>query len=222
MRVIDLTGKTFGRWSVVKRAENSPQGQAMWLCRCECGNERAMLSILLRRGISRSCGCLHRDDLVKRNTVHGGSVIGNRKAEYNIWSGVIKRCTNPKCRAWKNYGGRGITICDRWRHSFANFLADVGERPSIKHSLDRYPDQNGNYEPGNVRWATAKEQCRNKRNNRLITLNGETRCVAEWADVLGLKASVISNRLHFGATPEQALRPQSHFWGPGSPRTTPQ
>lgn len=119
----------------------------------------------------------------------------NRTPEYAAWEHIVQRCTNPKCKAWKNYGARGITICGEWRNSFEAFFARVGVRPSPKHSIDRYPDNDGNYEPGNVRWATIQEQSRNRRSNRLITFNGETKCLKDWARSFGVSYQSLQRRL---------------------------
>lgn len=112
-------------------------------------------------------------------------------AEYRAWSHITQRCTNPKCKQWKDYGERGITICEKWRASFKDFLADVGPRPSLKHSIDRYPDNDGNYEPGNVRWATQKEQARNTRRNVWITFRGEAKLQKDWAFIIGVRFQTI-------------------------------
>lgn len=117
---------------------------------------------------------------------------------------MLARCTNGKNRRYKDYGGRGIGVCERW-YDFANFLADMGEKPK-GYSLDRI-DVNGDYEPGNCRWATATEQARNKRNNTLLTHNGETHTIAEWGDILGIRHTTISTRLHSGWSVERALTP---------------
>jgi hypothetical protein len=117
---------------------------------------------------------------------------------------MVARCTNPKHRAYKSYGGRGITVCARWR-SFTNFLADMGEKPEGL-SLDRI-DYNGNYEPDNCRWATDKQQARNKRNSSHITLNGETHTISEWAEILHIHPATISDRLQHGYTAQDALYP---------------
>lgn len=133
-----------------------------------------------------------------------GETSGERSTEYIIWQGLKRRCLNPKLREYPNYGGRGIQVCQRWLDGFENFLADVGRRPSPKHSLDRI-DGDGNYEPGNVRWATANVQQRNRRNNRLLTLDGVTRCATEWAEIFGIGQSLIGQRLRKGWSDERTL-----------------
>jgi hypothetical protein len=129
----------------------------------------------------------------------------SKMPEHRAWLDMIKRCYNPRNSQYKNYGGRGIKVCDRWLSSFQSFLNDIGRRPSAKHSLDRFPNNDGNYEPGNVRWATIKQQLRNKRNNRLISYKGLTKTITEWAEQIGISAQLIQQRLTRGWTVDDAL-----------------
>jgi hypothetical protein len=124
---------------------------------------------------------------------------------YVSWQRMIQRCTNPSVNCYPEYGGAGIKVCARWLTSFAAFLEDMGPRPSKDHSLDRYPNQSGNYEPGNCRWATLAEQHRNKKSNRRVTFRGETKCVTEWAEITGLSRTAIARRLSRGWPVESAL-----------------
>lgn len=158
--LIDMVGLTFGRLTVVERVAGG--AQARWRCACSCGGSAETNGSNLRRGISRSCGCLQRELIAQRNTRHGHKTGGRYTPEYIAWSNIIARCTKPTSQAWKNYGGRGITICDRWRHDFPAFFADIGPRPSAEHSIDRIDNDRG-YEPGNVRWADQSTQAKNKR-----------------------------------------------------------
>ena len=122
----------------------------------------------------------------------------SKTVEYRTWTWMKTRCYNPQCKDYLNYGGRGITVCDRWRNDFATFLADLGPRPSPQHSLDRFPNWEGNYEPGNVRWATTAEQSNNRRDTRRLTYEGATRTLHDWAMVTGISRRTIANRLAKG------------------------
>jgi hypothetical protein len=129
--------------------------------------------------------------------------------EYRAWLHMNDRCRNPKNPAWFNYGGRGIAVYDEWRNSYKTFLVYVGRRPSSKHTIDRYPDRNGNYEPGNVRWATRSEQSRNTRRNVLITVKNQTRCLAHWAQLTGISSSTVRYRIKKGMSFKNALKQRS-------------
>lgn len=200
MRVIVLTGRRFGRWVVLGKVVK-PKGVygVRWLCKCDCGTVAEVSSERLRIGKSKSCGCYRREWATQESTTHGG--CGTE--EYKIWEGMKKRCKgNDPC-----YGGRGIKVCGRWLgpDGFANFLADVGKRPSQKHSLDRCPDKDGDYQPGNVRWATAKEQANNRNGNVELTYKGITKTIAEWAGILGLTKGTLYSRYYKGWPVEKVL-----------------
>lgn len=162
--LIDLTGQRFGRLVVLSRAENGPRNAPYWNVRCDCGTERVTRGASLRTGGSKSCGCLVKDNNRRRETTHGEAqgTDHNATPEYNAWSSMKGRCHNPRDKGYPNYGGRGIEVCESWRNSYQAFLGDVGRRPGPGYSIDRI-DVNGNYEPGNVRWATARQQVRNRR-----------------------------------------------------------
>jgi hypothetical protein len=159
----DIIGQRFGRLVVLGREPNRRDNRTLWLARCDCGAEKVVVGHQLRSGSTTSCGCLHSEDLAERNRVNATHGLRNSPL-YNTWKNMIDRCVNPKNKRWENYGGRGIAVCDRWSDSVTDFhndiLAEIGPRPAGK-SIDR-KDNDGNYEPGNVRWATPKEQ----RNNR--------------------------------------------------------
>lgn len=129
---------------------------------------------------------------------HGHAIHGQRSTEYHIWSGLKDRCLNTNSKYYSYYGGRGITVCERWRKSFEAFLEDMGKRPSPKHSIDRWPDQNGNYEPGNCRWATKRQQQNNMRSNHRITVNGIETTIAEYARLIGVTPTGVYNRIQTG------------------------
>lgn len=158
---MDLVGQKFGRWTVVSRAENERGGKASFNVRCDCGSEKRVRGTSLTGGASSQCyECINR--------THGdaSTKLDKRAPEYNSWANMIQRCTNAKHPKFPDYGGRGIAVCDRWLASYADFLADVGRRTSDEHTLDRFPYVNGNYEPGNVRWADPTQQANNRRPRR--------------------------------------------------------
>lgn len=186
---IDLTGAVFDRLTVIEYAGNDKYKNAQWKCRCECGTEKVISGASLRSGHTLSCGCFHKekasDWAVKNKTTHGM----RKSRTYSVWTNMRTRCTNPKYKQYKDYGGRGITVCDRWLESFENFLADMGEAPEDK-TLDRI-DNNGNYEPNNCRWATYHEQ----RMNRSDTVMFEGKTVYAWAEELGMNYYTLYSRL---------------------------
>lgn len=196
-------GQKFGRWTVVSDAPFVSRAHS--LCRCECGTEREVLCKYLFAGTSQSCGCRQADITADRNTTHGL----RHTPEYGVWAGIKSRCYRESDEFYADYGGRGITVCERWRDSFENFLADMGERPSPKHSIDR-KEVNGNNEPDNCRWATPTEQARNKRNNRNIEFRGETKCLTAWCEQYGFDHKTVSDRLDRGETIGQALNLEPH------------
>lgn len=203
----DLTGHVFGRLCVVRLAPPGRQGKrnrVRWVCRCDCGTEKVVFAEYMKAGRVVSCGCRG----VECRRFGGGSKrshLPEVQRTRGIWRNISDRCHNPQSTNYPGYGGRGIAVCDRWRASFDDFLEDVGVPPSIDHSLDRYPDQNGNYEPGNVRWATTAEQARNKRNNRNLTHDGRTQCLEDWSRELGLAPGALGARLKAGWSVERAL-----------------
>lgn len=190
----DLIGKRFNRWLVLKESKSikTKTGTTIfWLCKCDCDKERSVRASDLVNGKSKSCGCLRIEELIKRTATHGKIYT----PEYYIWSGMKDRCINPNNKGYKNYGGRGIKVCDRWFNSFENFISDMGNKPTPYHSLDRHPDNNGNYEPSNCRWATDEEQSRGKRNNRIIECKGLTMILMDWAKYLRISQSTLGYHL---------------------------
>lgn len=192
---IELTGQRFGRLLVTSLAENNPfrrkgrrGGSSAWICACDCGTQLLVRSELLRKGETKSCGCLRNDVVRKRRFIDGRS----RTRLYGIWGSMVGRCRDEGHTSYKRYGGRGITVCDRWL-KFENFLADMGE-PLRGLSLDRI-DNNGPYSPENCRWADVTTQLRNRRTSRFLTWNGKTLTHAEWERQLGFPVGTIHNRL---------------------------
>ena len=204
-RFKDIEGQRFGRLTAVQflRLQMRANGyrSAIWLCRCECGNSAEVDGNKLRSGHTQSCGCLQKERTSAARRTHGMSGT----ATYEIWAGMIKRCENARSKAFPNYGGRGIKVCRRWRSSFEAFLEDMGPRPSCRHSIDRI-DGDGDYELGNCRWATAKQQARNLRTNRLLTCQGQSKTLAEWAEERRIHRTTITRRIDFyGWSEEQAI-----------------
>jgi len=165
-RLIDLSGRRFGRLTALRRStSNDSYGRPMWDCRCTCGTTRVVTGSNLRRGNSTSCGCFSAEGTARRSTTHGDTAHYTKSKEYLAWRHAKHRCFNPKDHAWKNYGGRGITMCDAWKESFEIFLRDMGRCPPGL-TIDRWPNNDGHYEPGNCRWATRLQQNHNRRCSR--------------------------------------------------------
>lgn len=191
-----MIGKTFGRLTVV---EDMGRGKhhRMYRCICICGGE----AVLAKRNILRgsSCGCLKRERVGNANRKHGKS----KDRLFKVWWAMKERCQYEKNKEWKRYGGRGISVCERWDKSFENFLLDMGPCPP-SYQLDRI-NNDGNYEPGNCRWVTPKMNANNRRSNRLLTHNGETACISEWSKRTGIPYQNITARLGKGWTVEKTL-----------------
>jgi hypothetical protein len=171
-----------------------------YLCRCDCGNQRRVDVGDFKKGLSKSCGCYKRERMGQLTHRHGMS----RSAEYRSWRAMINRCTYSKTSGYEFYGGRGITVCERWRRDFSVFLADVGPRPSANHSLDRTDNSLG-YEPGNCSWRVSHAQSRNRRSTRIIRAFGKSQCVSDWANEYGITIACLFARLRKGIPIEAAL-----------------
>lgn len=200
----NLTGQRFGNLVAIEAA-GAAQNQGgrlytMWRCRCDCGGETIARVSSLTGGNTKSCGCRPRGG---SRRVHGESAGPKPTAEYQCWLGILRRCNDASRPDYPNYGGRGIRVCTRWQ-KFENFLADMGQRPDRDHSIDRI-NLNGNYEPSNCRWASRKEQNRNSRRNHMVTLRGETKCLAEWIERYGMATSTVEGRMRRGWSAERAL-----------------
>lgn len=193
-RFIDLAGRTFGRWMVLEYSGRVNRGSnSQWKCECKCGTIRIVRGRELITGGSTSCGCYQRENAKQMNTTHGMSSL----PEYDVWARMIGRCHRKSDPSYSRYGGRGIVVCNRWRTSFKAFMQDMGCRPSSAHSIDRI-NNNCGYSPKNCRWATSTEQCNNRRSSRLLSVNGETLTMAEWAVRSGIKRTTIWARLNRG------------------------
>ena len=176
---MDLSGRTFGHWTVLHRSIR----YLYWDCRCVCGVEHAVKVYELLQGNSKSCGCRRGDTL----RTHGESV--KESVEYRIWANMLHRCNNPNHPKYDRYGGRGITVCSQW-YGFEAFLADMGRRPSKDYSIER-KDNNAGYTPENCTWATRKEQMVNQQRTIRVTVKGITRTLGEWSELTGIKKSVL-------------------------------
>lgn len=201
----DIRGQRFGRLTVLDLAERKDGHSSWWVCKCDCGNIKEVRRSCLVKGLTKSCGCYKRDKARehgrKMMTKHGW--YGTRV--YNIWHQIVDRCDNPRSTQYRNYGERGIRICEEWRNHperFCEWAMANGYEDGL--SIDRI-DVNGDYEPNNCRWITMEEQQTNKRNNVLITYKGKTQCIAEWSRELGVSYHRIYQRLNAGWTNPQEI-----------------
>jgi hypothetical protein len=197
---MDIIGRVFWRLTVISRHGKTPAGAATWNCKCSCGNVCIATGFKLRQGRKQSCGCWKKEFGV----THG---MSRTAPEYKVWSEIIQRCTNPSRVHYRHYGGRGITVCPKWRHDFAAFLADMGSRPTPSHTVDRI-DNNGNYEPDNCRWATHAEQMAHTSRSRVIEFSGESMILAEWARRLGIKDCTLLQRISRWGVAQALTRPK--------------
>ena len=194
---IDVSGKRFGRLTVIKQvSQKNKRRGAFFLCHCDCGKEKIIYGYSLRKNITRSCGCLHKEVAANINIKHGMNRRGMATPEYKSWFHMRQRCKNPNHKGFKNYGGKGISVCNRW-DNFSNFLSDMGTKPTPKHTIDRV-DNNGNYEPKNCKWSTNKEQNNNYSRNRIITFNGHSKNLSQWAEFLGVSRNLLYGRIFRG------------------------
>ncbi len=191
----DRTGKVYSRLTALSRAEST--GPVKWLCRCECGNLLVTSGSNLTSGKTKSCGCLWREGAQARLTIHGFS----SHPLFQTWKNMKSRCQNPRHPRYSDWGGRGIKCLLPSPQALEDC---IGLKPSPQHSVDRINNA-GHYEPGNLRWATTTEQNRNQSSNRILTWQGESQCVTEWAVKLGVSPSVIYNRLSKGWSVERTL-----------------
>jgi ribosomal protein S16 len=198
-RIVIAPGTRYGRLTIIGWGGMNAAGRCTWRCLCDCGTEALVAGGQLRAGLVKSCGCLMREQ-TRAMTKHGM----HRSPEYRTWAAIIQRCHNPKSSAHEFYGGRGISVCGAWRRSFVAFYADIGPKPSRAHTLERVRND-GDYEPGNVRWATMHEQARNRRDNRKVEVLGLIMPLCDWAEVTGLRPGCMTSRLRAGWSPERAV-----------------
>ena len=195
---IDMTGQRYGRLSVIEMAGHNKHRQRLWRCVCDCGETTEVIGHLLRYGQTQSCGCLHREAIRNVNKKHG-------KSKSQIWfmhRSMMDRCYLQTSTAYKNYGGRGITVCKRW-HDFENFYADMGDKPKGM-TLERI-DNDGPYLPDNVCWASYKDQANNRRSNVVLEFQGRKQTMQQWSDEMGLKIQTVWARLNRGWSVDRAL-----------------
>ena len=205
MATLDLAGQKYGRLTVLKRVENTNAGKTKWLCQCDCGKMTKVVGSNLKNGMTKSCGCLSVDMLIERSTKHG---LDNSRICI-IWRNMKSRCHNSKNKQFKNYGGRGIYICDEWLgenalKNFADWSFENGY--SEKLTIDRI-DNNKGYSPDNCRWVDCSVQANNKRNNILITNNGKTQTLVQWCKELKISRSMVRNRIERGWEKDMLLIP---------------
>lgn len=197
-----LIGKRFGRLLVLKRVENNKHKKIRYLCVCDCGNNTKSLASDLVKGYSTSCGCYRIEQNLKAHITHGLS----KHPLYKIWIGIKERCYNHKYKCYHNYGGRGISMCKEWIGDFVlfyNWCIENGWKRRME--IDRFPNNDGNYEPSNCRIATSKQNCNNRRGNVYATIDGVTKTPSEWADITGIKQASIRNRISEGFTGKRAV-----------------
>lgn len=204
-----MTGQTFGKLTVLRRAEDyvgKSYRMAQWECECSCQDHNVVIvrGVALRNGHTKSCGCYHKEAAAKANTKHGDTTSRGNKRLLSIWKHMISRCENSDVKEYKNYGGRGISVCQEWHDylSFKSWSLDNGYEHSL--TLDRV-DVDGDYCPSNCRWVTQKVQANNMRTNRMLTYNGATHTMAEWADIVGIPYQRLNSRIFSGWSVERAL-----------------
>lgn len=206
-KFVDLSGKRFGRLVVLEYL-----GYSKWRCVCDCGKEKHVKGDALKSGRTVSCGCYHMD-ILSGKPAHNRTHNMKDTPEFNIWSMMKNRCTNPNCNRHKFYKDKGIKVCDRWLgpNGFQNFIADMGMRPGPSYSIDRI-DNEGDYTPGNCRWATKKEQSNNQSRNLIICYNGREQTLALWCDELGLNYQRTWKRLKDGWDTKRAFEEPCRAW----------
>lgn len=186
------SGEIFGSLVYMRDVETAKKGARHSLFICKCGTEKVILLANVTSGKTTSCGCVSRRMTIERSTTHGMS----NTPTYRSWMHMIERCYNKKAKRYERYGGRGIAVCAHWQESFENFLADMGERPEGT-TIDRHPNQDGNYEPGNCRWATAKEQANNRSSNIILSVDGMPSRISGVSDKLGLSYETMRRRVQY-------------------------
>lgn len=191
-KLIDLTLRTFGKWTVKNRGETRNK-LVYWWCECECGTLKEVSGGSLRSGASLSCGCVWREVMNNTHTKHGAATRRDKTPEYKVWEGMKKRCYQVNCKSYPNYGGRGIIMSEEWRHSFEAFLRDMGTKPKGTLTIERIDNSKG-YNKTNCVWADTPTQNRNTRRTNLVTIDGVTKCLKDWCIELGISYSAVKTR----------------------------
>ena len=201
-RTKDLTGQRFGRLTVLYCSKYIKHA-AHWLCQCDCGKKKIISGNNLRRNISKSCGCLHKEKMSQRLTTHG---LSHNQSLYDTWSKMMHRCYNTNNKHYADYGGRGITVDTHW-HNIIQFYNDMGDKPTPYHTIERI-NNDGSYNPKNCKWGTRKEQANNRRkpkNRRFLTYNNTTHDIAEWAVLCNISIKTLQKRIRVGWSAQRAL-----------------
>jgi len=209
MKIIDLRGRVFGRLTVIARDYTSIKSQARWICNCSCGNTTIVFGNNLRKGSTRRCGCLFLES-IRETSNHVIKHGRHSSPEYQAYHDMLQRCYNDKVRNYHRYGGRGIEVCFEWRVSFENFFRDMGLRPSKRYSLDRI-ENDGNYEPGNCRWATREEQDNNKSANVRYFIDGDSLTISQISRRYNIPRARLESRLKRGDDIEKAVTPEIRY-----------
>lgn len=204
-KVRDIKGQKFNRLTAIEYIGLNKNNKALWKCQCECGNEVTVISAHLINGNTKSCGCYNMDKIMERNTTHGG----RETRLYNIWCAMKERCYTKTFRLYKWYGAKGVTICDEWRNDFAAFrewAINNGYEETL--TIERNEISKG-YEPSNCRWITRKEQARNKSTTAWVTLDGVTKSMIEWSEILGVDYKLVRSRHTEGKRGYELFKPKA-------------
>lgn len=204
-KLLDLAGEVFGRLTCIESA-GSKNGERLWKCKCECGMFTIVSTASLRSGNTKSCGCVRREALIKRNKVHGLSTVNGKKTRlYNIWVRMKQRCYDKNASDYYRYGGKGVKVCDEWKNNYENFhnwAMNNGYDDTL--TIER-KDFRGDYNPANCTWIPIEKQARNKKTNHFIEYKGKRKTLAEWSELTNINSSTIRQRLNLGWTVEKAL-----------------
>ena len=201
MALIDMTGKRFGRYTVLYRVENDKYGNGQWMCKCDCGNQKVVGGSALRKGVTISCGCYHKDIVARNGTTHGQS----KSRLFRIWQCMKARCNNPNNKHYSYYGGNGIKVCPEWEHDFPTFAEWANSNGySEDLTIDRIDSSKG-YEPSNCKWATRVEQQSHLRNCKIYEINGVSHPINTWCKIFNMPHETVRKRMAKGWSAEKAL-----------------